>query len=539
MKLLKLLIFLLIGVNSGLSAQNVADRPRIIRSVPAFGDCNVDPNLKEIELEFDQDMKEGYSVMDGVYKFKITSKPIWKTNRILLLPVTLEPNTFYLNYLNNNNFSNFRNKAGLPLNATYLTFRTRATTAQVPTDTLRNKILYEKFSDYFLKHYANKDLHGVNWKKLLDSIEPAIVKSDSENEFGLRLLQILKKADDPLMLVYFNKIYFNCTDFRITPFSHNYVALFDELTNLQSSQKQAVYSGKIGDAAYVLIKSFNSYFTDDINFAIEKIKEMRDMPYLILDLRMNADGDDKPARKLISSLLTNPITYQKIKTFNESTSLFDKSETCTLNPDMLGNGYKGKIIVLTGESVMRSAESALLMIKQMPNIQIIGSKTYGSCSYPTDFEFSKTFFVAIPSLQVFDMNDQLIQGNGIKPDVEIAFTEEQVWNSDPVFEYAKKLINYSEVKTGSANDSLGFQIWPENVKDVATLSWKTQFNTTTKVELLDRNGKTVMTQSPAEKPEGINQLQINLSDYRLKPGKYLAKLTCNNITSVQQLIYLP
>ncbi|HEY6913564.1 MAG TPA: S41 family peptidase [Paludibacter sp.] len=539
MKLLKLLIFLLIGVNSGLSAQNVADRPRIIRSVPAFGDCNVDPNLKEIELEFDQDMKEGYSVMDGAYKFKITSKPIWKTNRILLLPVTLEPNTFYLNYLNNNNFSNFRNKAGLPLNATYLTFRTRATTAQVPTDTLRNKILYEKFSDYFLKHYANKNLHGVNWKKLLDSIEPAIVKSDSENEFGLRLLQILKKADDPLMLVYFNKIYFNCTDFRITPFSHNYVALFDELTNLQSSQKQAVYSGKIGDAAYVLIKSFNSYFTDDINFAIEKIKEMRDMPYLILDLRMNADGDDKPARKLISSLLTNPITYQKIKTFNESTSLFDKSETCTLNPDMLGNGYKGKIIVLTGESVMRSAESALLMIKQMPNVQIIGSKTYGSCSYPTDFEFSKTFFVAIPSLQVFDMNDQLIQGNGIKPDVEIAFTEEQVWNSDPVFEYAKKLINYSEVKTGSANDSLGFQIWPENVKDVTTLSWKTQFNTTTKVELLDRNGKTVMTQSPAEKPEGINQLQLNLSDYRLKPGKYLAKLTCNNISSVQQLIYLP
>jgi len=77
-----LALFVVISI-SNLLAQTTNTRPHIIRSVPAFGDCNVDPNLTEIELEFDQDMGSGYSILDDPDMVSSTFKPVWKTKRIM------------------------------------------------------------------------------------------------------------------------------------------------------------------------------------------------------------------------------------------------------------------------------------------------------------------------------------------------------------------------------------------------------------------------------------------------------------------------
>ena len=45
-------------------AQSKVAAPKIISTIPAFGDCRVDPQLKEIVIRFDQDMGGGMSILE-------------------------------------------------------------------------------------------------------------------------------------------------------------------------------------------------------------------------------------------------------------------------------------------------------------------------------------------------------------------------------------------------------------------------------------------------------------------------------------------
>ena len=538
MKLFYLLAFSIVLIYSGLMAQTTANSPRIIRSVPAFGECNVDPNLKEIELEFDQDMQGGYAIMEDPDMVTIVSKPVWKTKRILTLPTTLGPNKFYRIPMNNDTYNSFRNEAGTPMDATYLAFRTNTTIHPSTVDTVLNRTNYEKFCAHFLTHYSYKDLHGIHWKRLLDSIKPTIIKSEFDNEFALRLLQVLKKANDPHLSITVNGKYFTCADIRITPLVYNYDAIFNELIDVQASPSYAVLSGKVGEAGYLLIQTLNTQYKEDINSGVGFMREFKDLPYIILDLRLNTGGDEALAKTFVSSLLTNAVTYEKIMTIDASTGACTIEGLKTLNPSGTSIRYKGKIVVLTSNRVVSSAESMVLMLKQMPNVKVIGSKTYGSSGNPISYKATNAVTVNIPSWQAFDTNGQLIEGHGIEPDVKLEFAEEKFIAEDPIFEYVK-----NSILTGLATPleiaPVDFKVFPNPVKEIAHLRFSDSFHKNTTVQILDINGKTMITQPATYWSSVDNSLAVNLKPYLLKPGTYFIKLTVGDKTKVQKLVYQP
>lgn len=538
MKLFYLLAFFIVLAYSSLMAQTTNHAPRIIRSVPAFGDCNVDPTLKEIELEFDQDMGSGYSFIDDADMVTNTSTPVWKTKRIITLPITLGPNKFYRVPINSDRYNNFRNEAGVPMDATYLAFRTKTTIHPTLVDTVLNRTNYEKFCTYFLTHYSYKDLHGINWKKLLDSIKPTIIKSEFENEFAVRLLQVLKRANDPHLSISLNGKYFTCADIRITPLVYNYDAIFNELTEIQGSPSYAVFSGKVGEAGYILIQTLNSQYKDDINYGIGLLREMKDLPYLILDLRLNTGGDEALAKLFVSTMLSNAITYEKVESYDEASGLFDKATLKSMNPSSTSIRYKGKIFVLTSNRVVSSAESMVLMLKQMPNVEVIGSKTYGSSGNPIAYKATSIITVNIPSWKAYDTNGQLIEGNGIEPDVKLEFAEEKFIAEDPIFEYVKnRILTGIELPFESAIGD--FKVFPNPVTEVAHLRFSNTGNQKAAVQLLDMNGKILIAQPATYWSSVDNSLALNLKPYQLKAGIYFIKLTINSKTSVQKLVYQP
>ena len=72
------------------AATSVAAPPQVVRSTPSDGDAGVDPSLREIRIEFDQDMDQntGYSICGGGPTFpKIVGKPKWFDSRALPLPI--------------------------------------------------------------------------------------------------------------------------------------------------------------------------------------------------------------------------------------------------------------------------------------------------------------------------------------------------------------------------------------------------------------------------------------------------------------------
>lgn len=433
MKKISLLLTFIILSFSSIFSQTTA--PRIINTVPEFGDCNVDTNLTIIQFEFDQDMSPGFSLPDCSDKIPIVGNPTWKTKRILEVPVKLKPNSFYQAYLNSSNFRNFANEDGIPMNPDYFLFRSKNYKDSTIADTSLNRINYEKFCDNFLKYYSYKNLKGINWEYELKSIKDDIIKSKSNNEFGYKLLKVLKKANDIHLSIQINNQQFGSTSFRLVPVHYNFGNVFGQLGDLQISENNVAFAGKVGNTGYLLISSLESWFVQDIAFAIEKTKQLKDLPFLILDLRLNRGGDEQLALSFVSTILSDTVTYEKDAVYNASTGIFDNLIVKSLIPDITSIHYQGKIFVLIGGNVVSSAESFVLMLKQMPNVQLIGSKTYGASGNPRLFKITDSIYVNIPSWLAYDMNGKLIEGNGIEPDVKIEFPEEDFTEKDPIFEY--------------------------------------------------------------------------------------------------------
>ena len=90
--------------------------PRVIKTVPQNGDRSVDPGLRKIRIEFDQDMsQQGYSMCGGGPDYpKTIGKPRWINRRTIVMGVKLQPNHEYKLSVNCPSYKNFKNLQGQP-----------------------------------------------------------------------------------------------------------------------------------------------------------------------------------------------------------------------------------------------------------------------------------------------------------------------------------------------------------------------------------------------------------------------------------------
>ena len=122
---LKTYIWLLIFVGI-IGTQALAAAPRVVKTVPENRQKDVDPKLREIRIEFDQDMsRDGFSICGGGPKYpKTIGKPRWIDNRTIVMRVRLEVNHDYELSVNCRNYKNFRNLQGQPAVVYPIRFRT-------------------------------------------------------------------------------------------------------------------------------------------------------------------------------------------------------------------------------------------------------------------------------------------------------------------------------------------------------------------------------------------------------------------------------
>ncbi|MCC7377718.1 MAG: Ig-like domain-containing protein [Verrucomicrobiales bacterium] len=102
--------------------------PVVIKTVPVAGAIDVDPSLTQLTVTFSKAMADGswsWSTWgDGTFP-ETTGKPSYlPDSRTCVLPVKLEPGTFYATWLNSDRFKNFKDASGTPAVPYLLTFRT-------------------------------------------------------------------------------------------------------------------------------------------------------------------------------------------------------------------------------------------------------------------------------------------------------------------------------------------------------------------------------------------------------------------------------
>lgn len=446
MKKILLSVVYLLLMSAIIFAQN-DKAPKIIRTVPEFGDFKTDADLKEIIIEFDQDMGPGYSVLNSPYMPSMNGKTTWINGRTVSIPVTLKSNSLYILPLNSQNFSGFKNKNGIALNPDQLVFHTKMNDSKD-----LNKIAYSELFRYFPDYYSYSVIKGIDWKKEFISQKEVLENSLTNVEFAVKLVSILRKANDVHMWVDADGIRFETSRMKIIPANYGSPKISMSLKGMKYSEGFRVISGTIDEAGYINIKDWNldllkCIFKSMANSTMNNIPfsqvmdELLAKPVLIIDVRENSGGNESYAKAFASLFVTDSVAYEKVKYFNEETGSFDKERVKKISPSGKNMKFPGKIYVLSGPSVMSSNESFILMMKQIPGAKVIGMCTYGSSGNPKAAELSNGVKIFIPSWQAYSLDNKLIEGNGIMPDIEIKtspgdFTKDK----DPVFEKVMEII---------------------------------------------------------------------------------------------------
>jgi hypothetical protein len=427
-------------------AQNKGTAPKIISTIPAFGDCRVDPQLKEIILQFDQDMKDTYSVPDTKNFPQITDRAIWKDKRTFSIPVRLYQDRLYSLLLNSSKFQGFMNTEGVALNPEELHFRTKAVSGAD-----RNKKAFGELTAFFPKQYSYASLKGIDWTALLETSRAELEGAESSIEFALKLVKLLKAADDPHLWVDVEGQKFGTSLIKNIEGNSNLQVLFSQLHDQKFSKDFMSVAGVMDSVGYLSIRDWETdFFTLPLKSfgnsknppipAIDAVKELLKYPNLVIDVRENKGGNDRYARKFAALFASDSVAYEKVKYYNETSGKFDKEQIHRLVPGKDHLNYKGNIYVLSGPAVFSSNESFIQMMKQVPNAQVIGMKTYGSSGNPIPHELSNGVVIYLPSWQAYTLEGKLIEGNGVEPDLEMITTKEDFQNKDGLFEKVMNMI---------------------------------------------------------------------------------------------------
>ena len=121
--------------------------PQVLKTVPADGDCYVDPELTEIVVEFDRDMASDSSCCLGGLEYpRSVNGAVWRTPRVCVLIVSLDPERAYSLGLNSRSRRRFRSKKGIPLQPVTLLFGTAIPKSEADGAGARRETLWAESS---------------------------------------------------------------------------------------------------------------------------------------------------------------------------------------------------------------------------------------------------------------------------------------------------------------------------------------------------------------------------------------------------------
>jgi hypothetical protein len=412
-----------------------AEPPRVVSASPDNGQTDVDPTTKQIKIVFDQPMDHGgMSIVGGGPNFpKIVGKPRWIDDRTIVVNVQLRADHDYWLSVNGDRFTNFRSAAGEPAVPYPIAFSTAAgkQAATLPADLNRESI--QQLREAIDQEYSYRDLRNVDWNKLFAEYSPKLEKSATARDFAKQTASLLANAKDMHILVKVGDSVFPThrpgagTNFNIQTLSRIVP---------KWSEHGAVVTGRFDDKiVYILIGSWDRSASETLERAYAAIPDAKG---LIIDVRPNSGGDEMLARAFAGCFIDRPHVYSKNTTRQQGAWLGPYERVVEPNPAR--PRYSGPIVVLMGPQNMSSCESFLLMMRQVPRCKLIGQRSYGSSGNPKPVELANGVTVLLPSWKDMLPDGSVLEGVGVKPDIEVKTDSAQLRSNDPILETALKLL---------------------------------------------------------------------------------------------------
>lgn len=422
-----------------IAAHVCAAPPKVVITTPDNGEIDVDPAMRQIQVDFDQPMNpDSFSVVGGGPTFPtIGGKPKWLTPKTLAIPVTLKPGQEYTLSLNSDTFKGFRNRAGDPLEWYPVRFKTRdagAAPAKPSATPQQNEAALAELRKAIDENYAYRDRLKIDWAKEIDQRQAKFEAAVSANEFARLTAHLLRLAEDAHVSVEAGDVRIG-TRANSAPPNSNFQSLAKLVPGLKDHGND-VFSGKFDDGVgYILVASCSKRSADGFDNAIN---ELKDTQALVLDLRMNGGGDEIAARQMAGRFVGQPTIYSKNRIREEGKWTGPLARA--VEPRQDAARYEKPVVVLIGPKVVSSAESLVLMMKHGAGAKLIGDTTGGSSGRPMPHDLGNGVTVYLSSWEDQFPDGTVLEGRGVKPDVVVKASPDQLTNADPVLEAGKTFL---------------------------------------------------------------------------------------------------
>lgn len=281
--------------------------------------------------------------------------------------------------------------------------------------------------------------YGLNWDVVHDKYKPMAETCESDAElFDImgKMLEELRDGHVNLVSAYGTSYYWDWKLNHHINFSdsiqRNYLGNNFRLTN---GIKYKELADSIG---YIYVGSFESDFgTSNLTIMLNNLKNCKG---IVLDIRNNGGGMLTAAEKLASVFTDERIHYGYIQhKTGKGHNDFSSPERLYLENTKTSKWLR-PVVLLTNRGVYSAANHFTMIMRELPNIYVMGDLTGGGSGMPLSRTLPNGWTVRFSACPLLD-----IDGNhtefGIEPDRRVDITEED-WNRgrDTMIESAKEFI---------------------------------------------------------------------------------------------------
>lgn len=329
-------------------------------------------------------------------------------------------------------------------------------------------VLWQTFSE----HYAFFAARGVDWNATRERFRPLLNSDTPDPELQRIFAEMFRGLQDRHTMLIADKIRVRAglpaivarwyADYERDPVGPPDALLRSKLVEFMSPAWQRYLdSGSIrqvsgnvtagtaakGRVAYVSIAAESGYVTvgsqdDDVRAALTELGELfasfAGRQGLIVDLRMNVGGSDEVGLG-IAGLLTNRDRpgFSKCARDRDGTTPVQK----TIIRHARG-AFVGPTVVLISPLTASAAENLTMMVKDYPNIILVGDRTSGVHSDPLIKSLPNGWRFMLSNERFVAPDGTSYEGMGIPPDVLVAFDPDALRTTgiDPILEKALDLL---------------------------------------------------------------------------------------------------
>lgn len=188
-----------------------------------------------------------------------------------------------------------------------------------------------------------------------------------------------------------------------------------------------ILQDKIG---YIHLSTFNGgNWVHDFDKVLEYLSGTTG---LIIDVRNNTGGTASSAEYIISYFIDEQVDYSFYYV-----SKPELKRTIYPNKSQI---YEHQIVILVNGASFSTAELFPELLRQLPNVTIVGDTTGGGGGSPDDFNLPSGKKIELPEKYIIRLDEKMVEWNGIIPDIVIEQSEEDMANKkDKQLEYS---VNY-------------------------------------------------------------------------------------------------